>query len=137
MGDETPELQRDIEIAQEVSLAEAKALEKKMLHKEQQAQAESRSHAIEREKAQEARIAEIERQTGEEYARKMQEQEEAEFEYMLKLSREEADQAAHQQEMDEMQQAFHESMQLHQPIQVSTSKTSRELSREITIENSC
>ncbi|CBY02011.1 hypothetical protein IAQ61_006600 [Plenodomus lingam] len=110
---ETTALKLDLAKARRISLIEAKAHEEYMQRAEQRACEESLAQAVEHEKAQDARIAELERQSTEEYARKLQEQKDADYEFMLRKSREEADHAAQQQEIEAMQRAFQESMQLN------------------------
>ncbi|KAH9861780.1 hypothetical protein J1614_011533 [Plenodomus biglobosus] len=117
--------------ARDISMAEAKAHEEHMQRAEQRAREESLAQAAERERAQDARITELERKSAEEYARKLQEQEDADFEFMLRKSREEAEHAAQQREMEAIQRAFQESIQLNQPARGYQEKSTRNWTEEV------
>ncbi|KAF2853805.1 hypothetical protein T440DRAFT_487109 [Plenodomus tracheiphilus IPT5] len=124
-------LDYDLKTARDISMAEAKAHEEHMQRAEQRAREESLAQATELQKAQDARIAELERWSAEEYASKLQEQEDADFEFMIKQSREEAEHAAHEREMEAMQRAFQESIQLNQPTREYQDKVTRNWSEDL------
>lgn len=109
-------MEHEIQRAQELSLAEAKAHEEEMRPYEERAREESMAAAKKSRIAHEARIKELEKESIETYKREMQKRELEDLEYIIRKSREEAEQAAYQAEMDMMQRAFKESLNVDPSI---------------------
>ncbi|KAF1848439.1 uncharacterized protein K460DRAFT_279907 [Cucurbitaria berberidis CBS 394.84] len=108
--DEIVTMEREMEQASELSLMEARAREEDMRRVEQRVLEESLAEAERMTVAHEARIKELERESAEEYARKVRQQEEEDFEFIMRKSRADAERAAHEQEMEMIQRAFLESL---------------------------
>ena len=120
-SDEIAAMQREMQRARELSLAEAKAQERKMRKAEQRAREESLAEAEARRLAHEARMKELERESVELYERQMREKEATEMAFMLQKSMEEEEERRRQEE-ERMHEAMVESLKLTASAQIHQDK---------------